>query len=270
MATKTKGEGAPSKTIIIIVDGMRADVAHKSWGYLQMLCDSSNAVSLKCKADNPSVSLTCYETIVTGKASTDHGVTGNYFQGKSRMKQNLFKHFKTHKRSTAAVASSWFYQLYGRDKEFKVSKHKQYWNNKKEQIETAFFHTSDSFPDSEAMEIAANIIHKNKPDCLLIHIAQIDEIGHSQGVGQAYHYQAEIVDELFSYYFPFWLKENYTIIVTADHGMNEHKTHGTLEPEVLAVPLYVVSKNKQRIKAADAKRTYHQKDILSVFVCNAG
>lgn len=254
------------KVILIIVDGMRADVAHKTWGYMQSLCDANKAKRVPCTADNPSVSLPCYESILTGKPSTVHGVTSNYYSGKSTMKSNIFKEFKRRGRTTGAVCSSWIYGLYGRNAPFDHRKHKIV-DDPKEQIMHGRFYTSEAFEDLETMEFADHLIHNHAPDFVLLHLSQMDHIGHDKGIGSEYQYHSELVDEQFSIYFPQWLK-NYAIVVTADHGMNRHKTHGTVEEGVVKVPLYVASKSPTRLKGIES-RDYHHTHIARI-CCTLG
>lgn len=38
---------------------------------------------------------------------------------------------------------------------------------------------------------------------------------------------------------PLWLAEGYQVMVTADHGMNDDRSHGGILPEETTVPLFV-------------------------------
>jgi predicted AlkP superfamily pyrophosphatase or phosphodiesterase len=258
--------GKQKKVMLVIVDGMRADVACNTWGYIQSLCDAGKARRFTCTADNPSVSLPCYESILTGRPSTVHGVTSNYYQGKSTMKKNVFKAFKRSGRSTGAVCTSWIYGLYGRSAPFDHKKHKIV-DDHREQIEHGRYYTSEGFEDTETMEFTDNLIYNYNPDFILLHLSQIDHIGHDKGIGSEYQYHSELVDEQFSIYFPRWLKD-YEIVITADHGMNKHKTHGTVEYGVVQVPLYVLSNVPKNIRSI-SDHDYHHIQIANL-CCTLG
>src|SRR3990172_7109022 len=98
-----------TKIIMILCDGMRAD-GIKEMGFLNSLCDNANigqrTVSI---CDNPSVSRTNYECLLTGVPSLIHGITSNLITEKSKMPRNVFSELVKNGKTTAVVGSSWFY-----------------------------------------------------------------------------------------------------------------------------------------------------------------
>ncbi|TWI55648.1 hypothetical protein IQ22_01577 [Pseudomonas duriflava] len=55
----------------------------------------------------------------------------------------------------------------------------------------------------------------------------------------AYRNAARMADAYLSHYLSTWLAEGYQVLVTADHGMNNDRSHGGLLPEEREVPLFV-------------------------------
>jgi predicted AlkP superfamily pyrophosphatase or phosphodiesterase len=48
-----------------------------------------------------------------------------------------------------------------------------------------------------------------------------------------------MADGYLSHWMPGWLEEGYQVVVTADHGMNDDRSHGGILPEETQVPLFV-------------------------------
>jgi len=107
-------------------------------------------------------------------------------------------------------------------------------------IQYAHFYSDDSYPDSHLFEDAESLRLRHDPDFLLIHPMNIDDAGHKSGLSSPqYRNRARIADGLLSQWMPLWLAEGYQVMVTADHGMNDDRSHGGILPEETTVPLFV-------------------------------
>eukprot|EP00741_Cyanophora_paradoxa_P003187 tig00000681_g3096.t1 len=64
-----------------------------------------------------------------------------------------------------------------------------------------------------------------------------DRVGHASGPGRDYHQAVEAIDELLGLYLPEWLKTHH-VVITADHGIDRHRSHGGTGKALRHVPLY--------------------------------
>lgn len=239
-----------NKIVMIICDGMRADTAFEEFGYINSLCNNTN-IGLRTISivDNPSVSRTNYETLHTGVPALIHGITSNLVIQKSQMERNVFKELVENGKTTAIVGSSWFYDLYGKDK-YNYIQHKELNNITNENITYGRFF-SDDIPDAvdsnveglgHTFQTADHILYKYFPDYLLIHVVTTDNIGHSKGVGIEYANEINMIDGILGATIPRWMNMGYDIIITSDHGMDSNNNHGGVKCEVMKAPFYLLSK----------------------------
>lgn len=240
-----------NKVIMIICDGMRADVSEE-FGYVNSLCDNNLGVKGLSFCDSPSVSRTNYATLSCGLPAIIHGITSNLVLNKSKVR-NIFTELagnKNNKKTSAIVGSSWFYDLYGKDDKYNYIKHKEMNNDPGECINFARFF-SDDIPKSidsnveglaHTFQVADHLIYKYFPDYLLIHLITPDKIGHEKGIGREYRAEISMIDSILGATLPRWLGMGYDVIVTSDHGMSEHHNHGGSTCDVMQTPFYVLSK----------------------------
>lgn len=250
MLVPTQASLQRNKVILILCDGMRADTAFKEFGYVNSLCKHSDIGSkLTSIVDNPSVSRTNYETLHTGLPALIHGVTSNLLTEKSKAERNIFKELTEAGKTTAVVGSSWFYDLYGKDKYFYL-KHKEINRENEEDITYGRFF-SDDVPhvvdgSSEGLahtfQISDFLIYKYSPDYMLIHVMTPDDVGHSKGIGKEYSKAVSKIDSVLGAVLPRWFELGYDVIITSDHGMDTNHNHGGTDCGVMTAPLYICSK----------------------------
>ncbi|PBQ00791.1 nucleotide pyrophosphatase, partial [Pseudomonas congelans] len=73
------------------------------------------------------------------------------------------------------------------------------------------------------------------------HPMNIDDAGHKHGLDTAqYRNSARSADIILADYLQRWLDAGYQVLVTADHGMNNDRSHNGLLPEEREVPLFVI------------------------------
>ncbi|MNL36272.1 hypothetical protein D3C87_1583440 [compost metagenome] len=69
----------------------------------------------------------------------------------------------------------------------------------------------------------------------------IDDAGHKHGLDTPqYRNSARFADIYLADYLQGWLDAGYQVLVTADHGMNNDRSHNGLLPEEREVPLFVL------------------------------
>uniref|UniRef100_A0A182SM25 ABC transmembrane type-1 domain-containing protein n=1 Tax=Anopheles maculatus TaxID=74869 RepID=A0A182SM25_9DIPT len=68
----------------------------------------------------------------------------------------------------------------------------------------------------------------------------IDDAGHRHGLSSPqYRNAARHADGLLSLYLADWLAAGYQVMIAADHGMNDDRSHGGVLPEERQIPLFV-------------------------------
>lgn len=252
-----------NKIIMILCDGMRADTAFKEFGYVNSLCNNSNIGTRTTSiVDNPSVSKTNYETLHTGVPALIHGITSNLVQSKSKMERNIFRDLTNANKTTAVVGSSWFYDLYGKDKYLYI-KHKELNNNDGEDITYGRFF-SDDIPDAvddsseglaHTFQLADFLIYKYHPDYLLIHVMTPDDAGHANGIGKEYSKTVSKIDSVLGATVPRWFEMGYDVLITSDHGMDINHNHGGSKCDVMRAPLYILSKKGWKVNGDKIRHT---------------
>jgi predicted AlkP superfamily pyrophosphatase or phosphodiesterase len=227
-----------SKVILVVSDGLRDDTAAAQMGYLEHMVEHGLGTRFTVRAEMPTVSRVLYETIHTGMPPHKHGITSN---GTRRMSNqpNLFQLARAASLTTGAVAYYWYSELYNRypfdpvdDKEV---------DDPALTIQHGRFFVGDAYPDADMLPLATAIARKYAPDYLLIHPMSMDHTGETYGADTAeYRNMAISQDQIFGVVVPDWLGRGYTVLITADHGVNRDRSHGGSTPDVRHVPLYAL------------------------------
>lgn len=225
-----------NKVILVLLDGLGYEMAVSEMGFMEGAVAKGAARRWKMRVGLPSLSRPLYETIHTGLAPYDHGVTSNNIIRNSRH-ENVFSIARQAGRRTAAAAYSWFSELYNHvpydpvmDKEV---------DDESRIIQHGRFYTEDDYPDAELFRQADMLVRRHEPDYLLVHPMGCDFKGHVfGGESPQYRRQAGKADDLLAIHAPSWLEAGYHVLVTADHGMDEIGTHGGTRDEVMQVAFY--------------------------------
>lgn len=227
-----------SKVILVVVDGLRDDTAAAQMGFLEHLVEHRAAERYTARSEMPSMSRPLYETIQTGTPPYIHGVTNNGVVRRSRM-PNVFEIASRHGKVTAAAAYFWVSELYNAAP-YDPVEHSEV-DDPSLAIQHGRFYMQDEFPDAALFAQAERMVRRYQPDYLLIHPMGMDNTGHQHGAPSSqYDNHAIYVDQLLANLIPTWLEQDYTIVVTADHGMNGNHMHGGSGAEVRSVPLYLL------------------------------
>jgi predicted AlkP superfamily pyrophosphatase or phosphodiesterase len=227
-----------SKVILAVVDGLRNDTAAAQMGYLESLVEHGVADRYIVNAEMPSMSRPLYETIHTGLPAYKHGITNNSVVQRSKM-PNVFEIAAKNGRVTAAAAYFWVSELYNATP-YDPVEHSEV-DNPSLAIQHGRFYMQDEFPDAALFAQAERMVRRYEPDYLLIHPMGMDNTGHHHGAPSSqYDNHAIFIDQTLANQIPSWLDRGYTILVTADHGMNSNHMHGGSGSDVRHVPLYVI------------------------------
>lgn len=212
------------KTIFIVLDGLRYDVMRSSMGYLNHLVEKSQAAVYKVKSELPSLSRPLYEVLLTGTPSYANGIAANQVVRLSRQR-SVFHLARERGLRTAAAAYYWVSELYQQAPFDYVRDRIQHDEDKP--IQHGMFYFEDHYPDSHLLADAEYLRRTFDPDLLYVHPMNIDDAGHKFTSDSAQYRGAAIrMDSLLALLLPAWIELGYSILVTADHGMNEDGQHG--------------------------------------------
>ncbi|MED5607973.1 alkaline phosphatase family protein [Pseudomonas sp. JH-2] len=223
--------------ILVILDGLNYGVAHDCMGHLQALCNAGRGRLYRLQCELPSLSRPLYECLLTGVAPIDSGILHNQVSRLSK-ERSLFHYARDAGLTTAAAAYHWVSELYNRSP-FDAARDR-HTEDAALPIQYGHFYWTDHYPDSHLLADAEHLRRRHAPDVLLAHPMNIDDAGHRHGLNSAqYRNAARQADVLLSEYLHQWLAAGYQVMVTADHGMNDDRSHGGILPEEREVPLFV-------------------------------
>jgi predicted AlkP superfamily pyrophosphatase or phosphodiesterase len=230
-----------NRVILVMADAVGYQAASDRCGYLGNLVERGLAAKYKVKGELPALSKPMYETIMTGLTPAAHGVTTCEYRGGSTS-PNLFSLTRQYNRKNAAAAYGWICELYNGTEVFNKFTDRFRLNNRNGDIDQGIFYMDDFYPDSHVYADADYLLRAFSPDFLLVHPMGADTQGHLHGASSlAYQCSVENSINCLSYYLPFWLGEGYSVLFTADHGMDDLGTHFGDTEQQRNVPLYIVS-----------------------------
>lgn len=229
-----------NKTILVVLDGLAYGTAVQCMGYLQALKEQGAATVYKMQCELPSMSRPLYETILTGVPPALSGIVNNQVTRNSNQK-SVFSLARQAVLTTAAAAFHWYSELYNCSPYNPVrDRHTQ---DSEKLIQYGCFYHGEHYADSYLYLDAESLRLRYSPDFLLVHPMNIDNAGHKAGIDSA-HYRNTVrhSDSELSKYLPAWIDAGYQVLITADHGMNDDKTHGGILSIERDIPLFVIGK----------------------------
>lgn len=223
--------------ILVLLDGLNHQVAHHAMGHLHAYVEADRAALYRLECELPALSRPLYECILTGVPPIDSGIVHNQVSRLSR-ERSIFHYARDAGVGTAAAAYHWVSELYNRTPFDAVRD--RHTHAPKLPIQHGLFYYADHYPDSHLFADAEYLRRKHHPGFLLVHPMNIDDAGHRHGLDSSqYRNSARTADILLADYLATWLAEGYQVVVTADHGMNNDRSHNGLLPEERDVPLFV-------------------------------
>ncbi|NKQ09440.1 alkaline phosphatase family protein [Pseudomonas sp. SST3] len=241
------------KAILVVLDGLSYQVAEHALGHLQAYRMAGRGVLYRVQCELPALSRPLYECILTGVAPIDSGVVHNDVVRLST-ERSIFHYARDAGLSTAAAAYHWVSELYNRAP-FQAARDRHS-ETPELPIQHGHFYYEDHYPDSHLFADAESLRLRHNPDFLLVHPMNIDNAGHKHGLDSfQYRNAARRADILLADYLQRWLDDGYQVVVTADHGMNNDRSHNGLLPEEREVPLFVLGSAFSLDPAARPKQT---------------
>lgn len=250
-----------NKVILILIDGLGYRTAVDFCGYLEARVAADKARRTRIFSELPSMSRPLYETVHTGVSPVVHGITANDVVRVSTM-PNIFAEVRNAGGTTAAVAFSWFSELYNSAPFDRMREAIQ--SGASGNIQHGVYYEDESTPDREVFQAGSALAHAHAPDYLLLHPMASDHIGHKYGgESKQYRTNATKVDTLIAEFAPAWEALGYRIMVTADHGMNADGYHGGARDDVRHIAFYDFGASAPGIAEVDCAQTAIAPSILS-------
>lgn len=241
------------KAILVVLDGLSYQVAEHALGHLHAYCMAGRGALYRMHCELPALSRPLYECILAGMTPIDSGVVHNDVVRLST-ERSIFHYARDAGLSTAAAAYHWISELYN-SAPFHAARDRHS-ETPELPIQHGHFYYEDHYPDSHLFADAESLRLRVSPDFLLVHPMNIDDAGHKHGLDSSqYRNAARRADILLAEYLQRWLDAGYQVMVTADHGMNNDRSHNGLLPEEREVPLFVLGSAFSLDPAARPKQT---------------
>ncbi|MDR0314130.1 MAG: alkaline phosphatase family protein [Treponema sp.] len=223
------------KVILILVDGMRPDAISLCGNEFVNKFVSEHVYYNDAKTVMPSITLPTQISLFQSVPPECHGITTNTFIQSAKPINGLCDVLKKNDKRSA-----FFYS----------------WEPLRDlsrpgALDRALFYkyTVKDFMLTDALLIqeAVSYIKQREPDFLFLHLDYTDSSGHSFGYMSDTYLQTvyKVWDCIKTMYEEF--SEQYTFIVTADHGGHDH-THGIDSPEDMTIPIVIGIAPETKVK----------------------
>ena len=217
-----------NKVILISIDGMRPDGVMQCGNPFVQQMMQTGSYTLNARTVLPSVTLPCHMSMFHSVPPTRHGIGTNTYTPMVRPLNGLFEQI--------AAAGGVSAMYYGWEPLRDVArpgslKFAGYLN--------AY---AEDATDGKLTGLALERMEKSRPDFVFLYMVETDEKGgHDNGwMSPAYlGYISAAIDNVKRVYEAFG--DEYTVIVTADHGGHE-RIHGSDMPEDVTIPMFFLGK----------------------------
>lgn len=213
------------KVLLILVDGMRPD-AIGNIPQVEKIKEKST-YTMEAKTVLPSVTLPCHVSLFHSVTPQRHGTTTNTYMPQVRPIQGLYE-VLSHNKKTCAMFYNWE-QLRDVSRSGSLV-HSCCYSGAKMGFKEACDATVDA---------AIQYLNQYDTDFTFLYFCYPDEMGHKYG-WMTPEYQKSLEES--------WaniekvldsLKDNYTVIITADHGGHD-RTHGSDMKEDITIPIFAM------------------------------
>jgi predicted AlkP superfamily pyrophosphatase or phosphodiesterase len=217
------------KVILISIDGMRPDGVTACNNPFVAELTKKASYTFTARTVFPSVTLPCHMSMFHSVPPTRHGMMGNQYITPVHPITGIFEHVCAHGGTTA--------MFYGWEHLRDISRPGSL-------TFAEYIHSySDEFTDGILTDKALSCIDKYSPDFVFLYMVETDEKGgHDNGwMSQTYlDYISKAMDNVKRVIEK--LGDEYTVIVTADHGGHE-RIHGTDMAEDMTIPMFFFGKD---------------------------
>lgn len=216
------------KVLLILVDGMRPDALIQNRKANELL--KRSVYTLEAKTVFPSVTLPCHMSLFHSVDPSRHGILSNTYAPLADEIPGLYEVLDDANK-TSAMFYNWE-QLRDLSRPGSIT-YSHFLKGKK----LGYDVTNDMVTDA-----AISTLRENDVDFSFLYLAYTDAAGHSHGWVSEEYMSAidnswDNIDRIVAS-----LSEDYTVIITADHGGHD-RSHGSELPEDMTIPVIILSKN---------------------------
>ena len=225
------------KVILISIDGMRPDGVQKCGNPFVEELKKISSYTFNSRTVEPSVTLPCHMSLFHSVTPSRHGILTNTYVPQVRPINGLFERV-----SQSGGTCAFFYGWEPLRDVARPGSLK--WAN----YTNAY--TEDS-SDTVLTDACIDIIKRHKPDFVFLYMVETDEKGgHDNGwMTDAYlGYVSTALSNAKRVYDLFG--DEYTIIITADHGGHD-RSHGSLLDEDMTIPQFYIGKDFEKGKVLE-------------------
>ncbi|MFA5845241.1 MAG: alkaline phosphatase family protein [Coriobacteriia bacterium] len=213
-----EGPRAARRVVLVIVDGLRADV---SQGLRTMGSLRSHGADLVLETPQPSLSYPDWTTILSGAPPQVSGVTTNDFDRHVPVPTLLDSALKVRRR-VVVVGPRGFDTLFGASRA--TASYFEDWRE-------------GEYLSGRLVDETLRLVASNRPDIVLLHLPDVDEAGHDfGGASVEYRTMAERVDTDLGRLVTALQDGRTAFVVVSDHGHVDAGGHGGWEPDATMAP----------------------------------
>lgn len=245
-----KESDGPKRTLLISIDGLRQDAVQNT-EYGKYLIENFS-YSLEVTTVNPSVTLPCHMSMFHSVSPEKHGVNSNVYTPSDELGDGIAETVFG-KEMSAAIFYNW------REIGYIVTEGS---------VSVKEYIPGETLGWEEANRLVgeATVKHiQNAPtDFVFMYLGFLDEEGHGHGwLSEEYYYALNESFSLIEKVITEAKKQNYTVIITSDHGGHDHG-HGSDLAEDMTIPLFIVGdgygkgKNLGKLSILDVAPTVAQ------------
>ena len=227
----TEADDKASRVLLVSIDGLRPDTLADT-KYLDML-KAMGAYTLTAQTVNPSVTLPAHMSMFHSVTPTSHGVTSNTYNPSSSLGNGI-----TETLSAAGLTSAMFYDWYEL-KDLTTAPA----GVERSHVNPSLYSGGYQTTVSKLSSAAINHINLTPTDFTFLYYGNTDAVGEGSGFTSAKYKAAveQILESLFNVLNA--LPDNYTVIITADHGGGGYKgdkAHGSTHPSDMTIPVFII------------------------------
>ena len=213
------------KTILILVDGMRPDAVIQAGHRVVDELKAHSVYTLRAQTVMPSVTLPCHMSLFHSVTPQRHGILSNTYVPQVRPVRGLCEVL-----SAAGKKCAFFFNW---EELRDLSRPGSLAYSKFISGRYGYEASNEALTDD-----AIAYVNAEKPDFAFLYLGFVDEAGHGHGwMGEEYMYSVkeslDCIERVMNS-----VPEDYTIIITADHGGHD-RSHGTELPEDMTIPLFI-------------------------------
>jgi arylsulfatase A-like enzyme len=220
--------GATSHVIIVSIDGLRPDAITRFGATTIGRLASEGSHTYSATTINPSKTLPSHTSMLTGEGPDEHGITWNSNETDTHATvaiPTVFGIARSNGLTTAAFFSK------GKFNHLEVPGSLDY---------SQAPNGNRKWDADRTIGDVERYLRSSKPNLLFVHIAEPDKAGHLWGwmsglYGRAVRKSDAAVARLLTVADRAYGEDNYTVIVTADHG-GHGRTHGSSRAEDMTIP----------------------------------